>query len=159
MTTSTRTTPLSPAQQRVAQQLVDGLTPRDIAAKTGLTATTVRQYVRDIRDNLHCPPRCAIPVIVHFLFTAKEAEPPTTDKPAPDLSPEQQLLLQAVAEHSKPGDIALAAKIAPADVRSARDALLDKTGSADATQLIVLAHVWGLLGARPASTVQSGASQ
>jgi DNA-binding NarL/FixJ family response regulator len=159
MTTTAWITPLPPTLQRVAQHLVDGLTPPDIAIKMGLTISTVRQYICDIRTNLGCPPRCTAPVLVHCLFTAKEAKRPTTDKPTPDLSPGQQLLLQAVAEHSKPRDIALAVKIAPADVRSALDELLDRTGAADVTQLIVLAHAWGLLGTRPPGTVQSGASR
>ncbi|MEU1893823.1 LuxR C-terminal-related transcriptional regulator [Streptomyces pristinaespiralis] len=156
MTTSAPITRLTPTLQRVAQHLVRGLTTREIATRTGLSVDTVRQYIGDIRTNLGCPPRCKPPVLVHFLLAAEQVNPPTTDRPTPDLSPGQQLLLQAVAEHSKPRDIALAAKIAPADIPSALDELLDKTGAADATQLIVLAHAWGLLGT---STVRSGASR
>ena len=37
--------------------------------------------------------------------------------------------------------------------------LLDKTGAANTTQLVVLAHAWGLLGTKPATTTGSGASQ
>ncbi|QCD59220.1 DNA-binding protein [Streptomyces hawaiiensis] len=159
VTTSAPITPLTPTLQRVAQHLADDLTPREIATRTGLSAVTVRQYVRDIRESLHCPPRCKPPVIVHRLFAAQQVAPPTTDRPTPKLSPEQQLLLQAVAEHSNPHDIAVAAKIAPADVRAAHDELLDKTGAANTTQLVVLAHAWGLLGTRPAATTESGASQ
>ncbi|MFI8872251.1 helix-turn-helix transcriptional regulator [Streptomyces sp. NPDC055243] len=159
MTSSAPITPLKPTLQRIAQHLVEGLTTRDIATRTGLSANSIRQYVYEIRRSVHCPPRCKPPVLVHFLCTAKEVELPTTGMPVPDLSPEQESLLQAVAEHSKPRDIALAANIAPADVRSALNELLDKTRTADATQLVVLAHTWGLLGASPTSTVQSGASQ
>jgi DNA-binding NarL/FixJ family response regulator len=159
MTTSTLITRLTPTLQRVAQHLVDGLTTREIATRTGLSVDTVRQYICDIRTNLGCPPRCKPPVLVHFLLAAEQVNPPTTDKPTPVLSPGQQLLLQAVAEHSKPRDIALAAKIAPADVPSALGELLGKTGAADATQLIVLADAWGLLGTSTAGTVESGASR
>ncbi|MFF5273715.1 DNA-binding protein [Streptomyces sp. NPDC000133] len=159
MTNSAPITPLKPTLQRIAQHLVDGLTTRDIATRTGLSAHTIRQYARDIRQSVHCPPRCKPLVVVHFLLAAQQVTPPTTDRPTPELNPEQQLLLQAVAEHSTPRDIALAAKIAPADVRSALDELLDKTGAADAARLVVLAHAWGLLGARPTGAVQSGTSQ
>ncbi|MFD4479876.1 DNA-binding protein [Streptomyces sp. NPDC058471] len=159
MTTSAPITPLKPTLQRIAQHLVDGLATRDIATRTGLSENSIRQYVYEIRRSVHCPPRCKPPVLVHFLCAAQQAAPPTTDRPTPVLSPEQQLLLQAVAEHSKPDDIALAAKIAPADTRSALDELLDMTGTADATQLVALAHAWGLLAAGPTSTVQSGAIQ
>ncbi|MCG0285336.1 LuxR C-terminal-related transcriptional regulator [Streptomyces sp. PSAA01] len=159
MTTSAPITPLTPTQQRVAQHLVDGLGPQEIATRTGLSAVTVRQYVRDIRESLHCPPRCKPPVIVHFLCNARQVAPPTTDRPMPELSPEQQLLLRAVAEHSNPSDIAAIAKIASADVRAAHDELLDKTGAANTTQLVVWAHAWGLLGAGRATTMESRASQ
>ncbi|WP_413759265.1 hypothetical protein [Streptomyces sp. MMBL 11-3] len=66
--------------------------------------------------------------------------------------------LKAVAEYNPPHGIALAAKIAPADLRSALDELLDETGAANVTQLVVLAHAWRLLGART-GTVESGANQ
>ncbi|MET8123990.1 DNA-binding protein [Streptomyces sp. NPDC005231] len=159
MTTSAPITPLKPTHQRVAQHIVDGLTTQDIATRTGLSPHTVRQYVRDIRVSVHCPPRCKPQVFAHFLLAAEQVTPPTTDRSAPELNAEQLLLLKAVAEHSAPRDIALAAKIAPADARSALDALLDETGAADVAQLVVLAHAWGLLGAKPTSTVESGASQ
>jgi len=159
MTASAPITPLKPTLQRVAQHLVEGLTPQDIATRTGLSAHTIRQYVRDIRWSIHCPPRCKPPVLAHFLLAAQQATPPRADRPTPQLSPQQQMLLQAVAEHSRLRDIAVAAKIAPADARSALDELLDRAGAADVTQLVVLAHAWGLLGARPTGTVESGAVQ
>lgn len=155
ITTSAPITPLKPTLRRIAQHLVDGLTTQDIATRTGLSANSIRQYIYEIRRSVHCPPRCKPPVLLHFLYTAQEAELPPADRPVPDLSPEQGRLLRAVAEHSKPRDIALAANIAPADVRSALNELLDKTGTADATQLVVLGHTWGLLGADTTGTVQS----
>lgn len=152
-------TPLKPAQQSIARHLVNGLDLRDIAAETGLTANTIRQYVYEIRRSVHCPPRCRPPVLVHLLLLSQQVAVPTSDRPTPKLSPEQHQLLKAVAEQSAPRDIALAARIAHADVRSALAELLDATGAGDVTQLVVLAHVWGLLGARPTSTVERGAGQ
>ncbi|WP_258050091.1 helix-turn-helix transcriptional regulator [Streptomyces finlayi] len=123
MTPSTTTrapiTPLKPTHQRVAQHLVDGHTAQDITTRTGLSPHTVRQYVRDIRVSVHCPPRCKPQVLVHLLLAAEQVAPPAPERPAPELNSEQQLLLKAVAELSSPRDIALAAKIAPADLRSA----------------------------------------
>ncbi|MFF2506332.1 DNA-binding protein [Streptomyces sp. NPDC058067] len=159
MTTSAPITPLKPTLQRVAQHLVDGLTPQDIATRTGLSDHTIRQYIRDIRQSVHCPPRCKPTVLTHLLVVAQQVTPPTTDRPTPELNPEQQLLLQALAEHSTSRDIAFAAKIAPADARSALDGLLDKTGAASAAQLVVLAHAWGLLGAGPTGMAERGANQ
>lgn len=163
MTPSTTTiapiTPLKPTHQRVAQHLVDGRTAQDIATKTGLSPNTVRQYVYDIRMSVHCPPRCRPQVLVHLLLAAEQVTPRTPERTAPELNSEQLRLLRAVAEYSAPRDIALAAKIAPADVRTALDELLDETGAADVTQLVVLAHAWHLLGTRPTGTAQSGANR
>ncbi|MFD7862269.1 DNA-binding protein [Streptomyces sp. NPDC059783] len=159
MTTRAPITPLQPALRRVAQHLVEGLTTQEITTRTGLSLDTIRQYVRDIRDCVHCPPRCKPPMVVHLLLVAEQVTPPTTDKPTPLLNPEQQQLLQAVAEHSATGDIALAANIAPADVRATLDELLHTTGAADDTQLVALAHTWGLLGNRAPGTKESGVGQ
>lgn len=159
MMASAPITPLKPTHQRVARHLVDGLTNQEIATRTGLSPHTVRQYVRDVRVSVHCPPRCKPQVFVHLLLATGQVVPPAADRSAPELNAEQQQLLKAVAEHSTPRDIALAAKIAPADLRSALDELLDETGAADISQLVVLAHAWGFLGVRPTGTVESGAVQ
>ncbi|MFJ2419200.1 helix-turn-helix transcriptional regulator [Streptomyces brevispora] len=143
---------LSPAAQRIAHHLVDGLTPPDIATETGLSQVTVRQHIRDLRSKLSCPPRCKTSVVVHHLLTARQVPQPTTTRPVPDLDPAQRLLLRAVAENSDPHDIALVAQLAPADVQAARDALLHDTGAVNTTQLVIWAHAWGLLGARPTGT-------
>ncbi|MER7728617.1 DNA-binding protein [Streptomyces sp. NPDC096323] len=160
LSTSAPTTPLSNTKQRVAKHIVDGFTTvPDLATKTGLSANTIRQYVRDIRESVHCPPRCKPQVLVHLLLAAEHVDPPAPERPEPGLTVEQQQLVRAVAAHSADRDIALAAKIAPADLRSALDELLDETGAADATQLVVLAHAWRLLGARPTGTAEIGANQ
>ncbi|MEN8654348.1 DNA-binding protein [Streptomyces sp. 21So2-11] len=160
MTTSAPITPLTPTLKRVARHLVDGLTTnRDLATKTGLSANTVRQYVRDIRKSVHCPPRSKPQVLVHLLLAAEQVAPPSTDQPAPELNAEQKLLLKAVAEHGSPRDIARAAKLAPANLRTALDQLLAEGGATDVTQLVVLAHAWRLLGTVPTGTVESGAVQ
>ncbi|MGW0770660.1 LuxR C-terminal-related transcriptional regulator [Streptomyces sp. NPDC002676] len=159
VTTSAPTTPLTPSLQRVAQHLANGLTPQEIATETELSPVTVRQYVRDIRENLHCPPRCKPPVIVHRLFAVQQVASPVADRPRPELRAEQLLLLRAVAEHSDARDIAIAAKIAPADLRAAHDQLLADTGAQDTTQLVILAHGWKLLTAEQTHATRAGANQ
>ncbi|MEV3898087.1 DNA-binding protein [Streptomyces anulatus] len=159
MPTSAPITPLNPAQHRVAQQLVDGLSAREIAARNGLSIETIRQYVRDIRRSLHCQPRCKPHVLVHFVLAAEQVTPPATERQTPVLNEAQRLLLRAVAEHSAPRDVALAARIAPADLRTALYELLDRTGADTVTQLVVLGHAWGLLGTGPTGTVESGAAR
>lgn len=157
VTTSAPITPLTPTLQRVAQHLANGLSAQEIATQTVLSPVTVRQYLRDIRESLHCPPRCKPAVIVHRLFTTQQVASPTAGRPAPSLTPEQRVLLRAVAEHSDPRDIAVAAKLAPADQRAALDQLLADTGARDATHLVILAHGWKLLPTDPVA--RSGASQ
>ncbi|MEU3796054.1 helix-turn-helix transcriptional regulator [Streptomyces fructofermentans] len=144
-TTCAPITPLTPTLQRVAQHLANGLVPQEIALATGLSAETIRQYLRDIRHRLHCPPRCKPPVIVHRLFATEQVPVPPAKRPTPQLDPEERLLLRAVAEHSDARDVALAAKLAPPDLRPALDQLLAVTGSPDTTRLVILAHGWKLL--------------
>ncbi|RPK48357.1 hypothetical protein EES39_09395 [Streptomyces sp. ADI92-24] len=98
-------------------------------------------------------------MIVHRLFAVELVAPPTADRPTPELSLDQLLLLRAVAEHSEARDIAVAAKIAPADFRAALAQLLADTSAQGTTQLVILAHGWKLLTAEPTCTMQSGASQ
>ncbi|MEU3640036.1 DNA-binding protein [Streptomyces albogriseolus] len=144
-------TPLTPTLQRVAQHLANGLTAREIATQSQRAVVTVRQYIRDIRQSLHCPPRCTLPVLVHRLLTTQQVASPTADKPAPQISGEQLLLLRSVAEHSDARDIAIAAKLAPTDQRAALDQLLDDTGARDTAHLVILAHGWKLLPAERVS--------
>ncbi|MGW4550199.1 LuxR C-terminal-related transcriptional regulator [Streptomyces violaceorubidus] len=155
--TSAPITPLTPTQQRVAQHLANGLTAQEIATQTVLSPVTVRQYLRDIRENLHCPPRCKLPVLVQRLFADHQVAPAAADRPAPTLSPDQLLLLRALAEYSDARGIAVAAKLAPADQRAALDQLLADTGARDTTHLVILAHGWKLLPTDPPA--QSGANQ
>ncbi|AXG80839.1 cytochrome P450 [Streptomyces paludis] len=150
---------LTPAEQRVAEHLALGLAPRDIATAAHLSPHTVRSYMRTLRRKLQTPPRCALHVLVHTLLTTGQITPPTTTKPTPDLSPAEQLLLRAVAEHTDPHDIARAARIAPADVSTQVDALLTRTRASDTTQLIVLAHAWNLLGTSHNKAPSAGANR
>ncbi|MBP0456143.1 LuxR C-terminal-related transcriptional regulator [Streptomyces montanisoli] len=159
MTTSAPSTPLTPTLRRVAQYLADGLDAHNIAAQTGLSAATVRQYIRDIRVRLNCPPRCKLPMIVHRLFTTQQVAPPRADRATPHLGADQRRLLRAVAEHDAPRDIALAATLAPADLRAALDQLLADTHARDTTHLVILAYGWNLLAAEPARETRNGASQ
>lgn len=152
-------TPLTPAQHRAAQQLVDGLSTLEIAARNGLSIETVRNYIREIRRSLHCPPRCKPHVLAHFLLTSQQVTPPTAQRPRPALDQRQTVLLTAVAEHSGRPAISRAAGITPASVQPSLDDLLRTTGADNVTQLVVLGHAWGLLGTEQAATAQSGADR
>ncbi|MFE0852164.1 hypothetical protein [Streptomyces mutabilis] len=54
-------------------------------------------------------------------------------------------LLRALAEESTPVGRATATGLSPSTAASALQALLAKTGAANTTQLVVLAHSWKLL--------------
>ncbi|MBW1597207.1 LuxR C-terminal-related transcriptional regulator [Streptomyces sp. JJ38] len=149
-------TPLTPAERRVAEHLVRGLEPRAIAAEARLSANTVSSYIRVMRGKLHCEPRSALHVLVHRLLSSGQVTPPAAAEPAPGLVPGRRALLRAVAEHTDAYDVARDALLAPADVRAEVDTLLAETGAADTTQLVVLAHSWGLLGADQQPSASAG---
>ncbi|MYS36801.1 DNA-binding protein [Streptomyces sp. SID4920] len=159
MQDNTPITTLRPALQRVAEQLMENLSTREIATRNGMALTTIRQYVQELRMKLDLPPRCKAHVVVHRLLATGQIAAPTITRPVPNLDAQQQLLLHAVAVHSTPYEVALAAKIAPADHRAAVDALLHDTGTAHVMELVVLAHAWGLLGNPPTTTVKGRADQ
>ncbi|MFE9308191.1 LuxR C-terminal-related transcriptional regulator [Streptomyces sp. NPDC006706] len=157
MTAPLPTTPLTPAERRVAQHVVLGLSAREIAAATQLSPNTTHSYLRVVREKLRCPERCTLAVVAHRLIASGEAAAPSPDMPAPALSDAQLVLLRAVTEYSRPLAIARAAKIAPADLRASLDQLLADAGAADATQLVTRAHAWQLLSPSQAEAVPSGA--
>ena len=159
MTAPALTTPLTPAEKRIAQHVVHGLPTSQIADIETLSHHTVRTHLRTLRRKLHCPERCSPAVVTHRLLSANEAATPSPDMPTPVLSTEQTKLLSAVTEHSKPLDIARGANIAPADLRAALDQLLADTRAPDTTTLVAWAHAWNLLPADQTSTGQSGANQ
>ncbi|GAA3388824.1 LuxR C-terminal-related transcriptional regulator [Streptomyces roseoviridis] len=145
MTETSPTPPLIPSLRRIAQHLVLGATNTDIAAAEGLSTSTVHTYQKDIRQHLGLPPRASRAVIVHALLGRGEATAPEPGRPAPALTADETLLLRAIATRSRQADIALAARIAPADLRTKSEALLFTTGATDSVHLIGLAHAWGLL--------------
>jgi DNA-binding CsgD family transcriptional regulator len=152
MTTPAPTAPLTPKLQRFAQYLMEGRTTRDIRALSGLSPSVTYKTMGDLRAHLGCPAGCKAPVIVHYLLTAGHVPPPAVDRPAPKLSTMDKRLLQAVATYSTSAAIAKAADVAPRYLPGALKMLLTRTGAPDKTQLVILAHAWGLLGASRSRT-------
>jgi DNA-binding CsgD family transcriptional regulator len=160
MTSLAPTQPLTPSERRIAQHVVKGLDAREIAAATQLKPGTVHSTLRTVRWKLACPERCSLAVVAHSLLDSGQIATPTPQRPAPDLSPEQISLLKPATEHTLPRDIALAAALAPADLRDALDQLHAATGAQDTTELVVLAHSWQLLPVEQAARgTRSGATQ
>ncbi|MEU8954862.1 LuxR C-terminal-related transcriptional regulator [Streptomyces sp. NPDC048518] len=160
MTTPAPTQPLTPAEQRISQLLVDGLPTHEIASTAGLKLGTVKKMLTAVRWKLHCPQRSPLAVVVHRLLGTGLVTAPAPKRPAPELTPEQTILLSAVAEHPLPRDIALATRLAPADLSAALEQLLDDVGAHDSTELVVLAYSWQLLPlTRGSHPTRSGARQ
>ncbi|MEW2498168.1 DNA-binding protein [Streptomyces nodosus] len=138
-------TPLTSAEQRVAEYLVHGLKPRAIADETQRSPNTITDCIRTVRRKIHCPPRSPLHILVHYLLSTGTVTPPPATSPPPDLTPRRRALLEAVTEHTNRADIARAADLAPHEVPAEVDTILAETGAADITELVVLAHTWHLL--------------
>ncbi|WP_331752395.1 LuxR C-terminal-related transcriptional regulator [Streptomyces sp. NBC_00829] len=147
-TTTAPITPITPAQQRIAEHLVQGLTNSEIATEEHLSGDTVSSHIRGMRQNLHCPPRSSRPVLAHALLLHRQVAVPSLPVSRPPFTADenQQRLLKALAGHSAPADIARAARIARADVKPFTEDLVRAAGANDATQLIGWGHALGLLG-------------
>lgn len=160
MTTLAQTQPLTPSELRIAQHVIKGLDARQIATATQLKLSTVHTKLRTVRWKRNCPERCSLAVVAHRLLDSGEIPAPAPPRPAPDLNPEQISLLKATTEHTLPRDIALAAGLAPADLRDGLAELHATTGARNTTELVVLAHSWQLLRAEQAAlTTRGGATQ
>ncbi|MFF7753337.1 helix-turn-helix transcriptional regulator [Streptomyces sp. NPDC007971] len=63
MTAPAPTTPLTPAERRIARHVVNGLPARQIADAETLSHHTVRAHLLSLRKKLHCPERCSLAVV------------------------------------------------------------------------------------------------
>lgn len=149
MTTTTVAAPVTPltrAQRRIAAHLVCGLTNPEIAGEEHLSGDTVSSHVRVMRQNLHCPPRSSRAVLAHALLTHQQAPPPPRPllRRAFEPDADDQLLIRAIAEHSRPDDIARAARIPGGELRTRTDGLVRRAGASNAAHLIGLAHTLGI---------------
>ncbi|MGW3974641.1 helix-turn-helix transcriptional regulator [Streptomyces ardesiacus] len=151
--------PFTPTEWRVVQYLVRGLTPAEIAVKLGRSISMTRRHLRFLRYKTHCPTRCPLPVLVHRLLTSHGATAPATDLPVPELDTGEVKLLLALAEEVTRFGRATVAGLRLPDLAPAVNALLGKTGAANTTQLVGLAHSWKLLPNRQDHVGRNGASQ
>jgi DNA-binding CsgD family transcriptional regulator len=138
-------TPLTRAQKRVAAHLVCGLTNPEIAGEEHLSGDTVSSHVRVMRESLHCPPRSSRAVLAHALLSHQQVPPPPLLRRAFEPDADDLLLIRAIAEHSRPDDIARAARIPAGELRTRTDGLVRRAGASNAAHLIGLAHTHGIL--------------
>ncbi|MGQ5596858.1 helix-turn-helix transcriptional regulator [Streptomyces sp. ESR1.13] len=151
--------PLTPSEQRVAECLMRGLTPGEIAAELQRSITTTHRLLRFLRYKTRCPTRCPLPVLAHRLLASGKAAAPDTSIPAPALEAGELKLLRALAEESTRSARACAAGLPLADLAAALDALVHKSGAANTTRLVVLGHSWKLLPTEQDHTRRKGASR
>ncbi|SFY48732.1 helix-turn-helix transcriptional regulator [Streptomyces sp. F-1] len=150
--------PLTPVELRVVDYLLQGMTPREIAAELKRSISTAHRHLRALRFKVNCPTRCPLPALVHRLLTAHQATAPTTEPPVPYLPEGEVEVLRALAEETRPFGLVTVSGLSPAETASALDTLIGKTGAANATHLVVLAHSWKLLPAEQDHATRSGAS-
>ncbi|MER6520228.1 LuxR C-terminal-related transcriptional regulator [Streptomyces sp. NPDC001553] len=151
---------LTQAQKRVARHLVHGATTDTIADREHLSRGTVKNHLSHVRESLNCPVLSTRAVLVNALLTHRQVPPPRAPRPEIELTSAEQRLLHAYAEHSRAPDIALAAALAPGDLRAGTDALMAKTGATDPTHLVGIGHALGLLGpAIHETSAQGGAPE
>ncbi|MEE1930668.1 LuxR C-terminal-related transcriptional regulator [Streptomyces sp. TRM 70351] len=158
MTTATTApiTPITPAQKRIAAHLVCGLTNSEIAGKEQLAHDTVKSHIRTMRQNLRCPQRSSRPVLAHTLLRHAQVSPP----PLPagcgafEADEDDQRLIRAIAEHSRPADIARAAGMTQRHLRDRANDLAHRAGAADTTHLVALAHTHGILNSEGTAATQ-----
>ncbi|MCL3998870.1 LuxR C-terminal-related transcriptional regulator [Streptomyces lavenduligriseus] len=145
MATKVLPVPLSQSQQRTAELFVRGLSIPQAASVLGLSPRTVAGHAGSLRIKLGVPARCGLHVLVYALIGAGLATVPAPDRAAPSLGRTQLRLLRAAAEHARLTDVARAAKTQPTQVAAGIEELLQATDAEDLTQLVILAHGWGLL--------------
>ncbi|WP_327378776.1 LuxR C-terminal-related transcriptional regulator (plasmid) [Streptomyces sp. NBC_01216] len=154
-------TPLTRAQKRVATHLVCGLTNPEIAGEEHLSGDTVSSHVRVMRESLHCPPRSSRAVLAHALLSHQQVPPPPPSllRRAFEPDADDQLLIRAIAEHSRPDDIARAARIPAGELRTRTDGLVRRAGASNAAHLIGLAHTHAILGGEGSTAAEQPPAQ
>ncbi len=148
--TAAALTQLTPAEKRVAELLVTGVSNVQGARDLGMSTNTFTRHLGNIGQRFHVTGR---PARAHAVLASGQVALPPTPADVPAFTPDEWLLLQALARYSDTHDIACAARITPAAVRPRITDLVAKAGAENDTHLIGLGHAWGLLGA---GTIGSG---
>ncbi|WP_326581677.1 helix-turn-helix transcriptional regulator (plasmid) [Actinacidiphila glaucinigra] len=133
---------LRPAEIRVAQQLVRGLTNLEIAAELGTSLATVNGHLGTIGRRFRVSSR---PARAHAVLASGQVSPPAATVTSAVFTEADRRLLSALAIYDDTYAIAHAAGIAPASIRRCIRDLVTKAGANNDTHLIGLAHTWGML--------------
>ncbi|MEU5839757.1 LuxR C-terminal-related transcriptional regulator [Streptomyces diacarni] len=146
------TTPLTPTEIRVIEQLAAGATIEEVAQALNALPATVSRHMSQVGWKVRTASR---PARIHIALATGEAKPPTTSLPRPEFSPDEQRLLLALAQHAVRTDIARAAHVHPSSLRTRVTALLRRAGASNTAHLIGLAHAWGFLESKTGTTTHT----
>ncbi|MDX3024937.1 LuxR C-terminal-related transcriptional regulator [Streptomyces acidiscabies] len=138
-------TQLTPAEKRVAQQLVTGVSNTEGARNVNMSISTFSGHLASIGRKFHIESRTGRPARAHAVLASQQVAPPPAPSDVPDFTPEELRLLRAIALHPDTSGLARSAGIAPPDVRAQVAALVARTGADNATQLVGWGHAWRLL--------------
>ncbi|MEU3296730.1 sigma-70 family RNA polymerase sigma factor [Streptomyces longwoodensis] len=136
---------LTQQQSRIAARLVYGPSRAMIAGQVWLSVAAVTSHLNAVRKKMGCPGSSPA-VLVHALLTAREVPPPASIGPAPDFTEHDRTVIRAIAQHTRQQDIATAIGVPAKDVRTRIRAVVAKGHARNATHLVGLAHIWGILG-------------
>lgn len=140
-------TQLTPAEKRVAERLVAGVSNIQGAQELGMCTGTFARHVASIGRKFQITSRSGRPARAHAVLDSEQVAPPAAPATVPRLTAADLRLLRAFAKYPETPDIAHAAGIAHAEVRPQIKKLVAEAGADNETHLIGLAHAWNLLGA------------
>ncbi|MFE0136197.1 hypothetical protein ACFWY6_32215 [Streptomyces sp. NPDC059037] len=149
---------LTSTQKEIALWLVDGTFDK-FAAHRHRSPVTIRGHLSRVRIRMAAPGSSRA-VLVHVLLSAGQVPPPTPNKPAPDFTDADQMLMRALAQHSRATTIAEVCGLPLRGLRNRIDELCTKAGAADPAHLVALGHSWQVLAPAPMTAEPtSGATQ
>ncbi|MFD5308537.1 hypothetical protein [Streptomyces ardesiacus] len=135
-------TALTPAEQRVLEQISLGLDPGAGAIALGIARGTFNRHSTQIGVKLQVK---GAPAKVQMGFVSG-ALPQPDALPAPvDFDTRERLLWRAIALHSSTAAIATHVKVERFDLPGDTARLLDKAGASNEAHLVRLGHAYGVL--------------
>ncbi|MFD4476015.1 hypothetical protein ACFWPU_07855 [Streptomyces sp. NPDC058471] len=138
---------LTPTQKEIALRLVDGTFDK-FAAHRRRSPVTIRGHLSRLRIRVAATGSSRA-VLVHVLLSTGQVPPPTPNKPAPDFTDADQVLMRALAHHSRATTIAEVCDLPLRSLRNRIDGLCAKAGAADPAHLVALGHSWQVVAPAP----------
>ncbi|MGC5264047.1 helix-turn-helix transcriptional regulator [Streptomyces cyaneofuscatus] len=140
-------TPLTKTEKRVLEQVSLGQDPAAGAAELGMTRPTFNDHVRHIGHKFQVKGPA---VKLQMAYVMQQLDLPDPIECTEEFSDEERNLWQAIALHSVPVDISVAAGHGPHGVPGMSEAikgLMRKTGARSQAHLVRLGHAFGVLDA------------